>query len=84
MSDDHVYVDDGVSGAEFAGRPGFVRLMNSLKPRPGFQMLIMSEESRLGREQLEVGFSLRQIRPACACFSTWKIASGHSATRSRR
>jgi hypothetical protein len=29
----HIYVDDGISGAEFAARPGFVRLMNALKPR---------------------------------------------------
>jgi len=34
--------------------PGFVRLMNVLKPRPKFDVLIMSEESRLGREQIEV------------------------------
>ena len=26
----HVYVDDGISGAEFASPRGFVRLMNSL------------------------------------------------------
>ena len=30
----HVYVDDGISGAEFVKRPGFLRLMNALKPRP--------------------------------------------------
>src|ERR671912_1095311 len=40
-----VFVDDGVSGAEFANRPGFVRLMAALKPHPPFQGLIMSEES---------------------------------------
>jgi DNA invertase Pin-like site-specific DNA recombinase len=28
----HVYVDDGISGGEFANRPGFLRLMNALKP----------------------------------------------------
>ena len=27
-----------------------VLLMNALKPRPSFDVLIMSEESRLGRE----------------------------------
>ena len=48
-----IFVDDGISGAEFAGRPGFVRLMNALKPRPPFQVLVMSEESRLGREAIE-------------------------------
>jgi Resolvase, N terminal domain len=26
-----VFIDDGISGAEFANRPGFVRLMNALK-----------------------------------------------------
>ena len=48
VADEHVYVDDGISRAEFATRPGFLRLMNSLKPRPSFQVLVMSEESRLG------------------------------------
>jgi site-specific DNA recombinase len=57
----HVYVDDGISGAEFANRPGFVWLMNSLKPRPPFQVLIMSEESRLGREAIETAYALKQI-----------------------
>ena len=36
-------MDDGISGAEFANRPGFLRLMNSVKPNPRFQILIMSE-----------------------------------------
>jgi DNA invertase Pin-like site-specific DNA recombinase len=59
--EDYVYVDDGISGAEFAKRPGFLRLMNALKPKPSFQVLIMSEESRLGREQIETAYALKQI-----------------------
>jgi len=59
--DDHVYVDDGISGAEFANRPGFLRLMNALKPRPPFQALVMSEESRLGREAIETAYALKQL-----------------------
>ncbi len=59
--DDHLYVDDGISGAEFAGRPGFVRLMNALKPRARFDVLIMSEESRLGREAIETAYALKQL-----------------------
>ncbi|NOT94987.1 MAG: recombinase family protein, partial [Nitrospira sp.] len=51
-SEEHVFVDDGISGAEFVKRPGFIRLMTALKPRPSFQVLIMSEESRLGRESI--------------------------------
>ena len=56
-----VFVDDGISGAEFANRPGFLRLMNALKPRPAFNVLIMSEESRLGREAIETAYALKQL-----------------------
>ena len=48
VSDEYVFADDGFSGAEFAKRPGFPRLMNALKPKAAFGVLIMSEESRLG------------------------------------
>jgi site-specific DNA recombinase len=61
VADEHIYVDDGISGAEFATRPGFLRLMNALKPRPSFQALVMSEESRLGREMIETGYALKQL-----------------------
>src|SRR5262245_4504426 len=33
VSVEDTYVDDGISGAEFANRPGFLRLMNALKPK---------------------------------------------------
>jgi DNA invertase Pin-like site-specific DNA recombinase len=70
IADEHVYIDDGISGAEFANRPGFLRLMNSLKPRPNFQILIMSEVSRLGREQIETAYALKQLSVAgVRCFS---------------
>ncbi len=61
VAEGHIYVDDGISGAEFVKRPGFIRLMNALKPRPPFQVLVMSEESRLGREQIETAYALKQI-----------------------
>ncbi len=61
VAEEHVYVDDGISGAEFAKRPGFLRLMNALKPKPPFQVLIMSEESRLGREAIETAYALKQL-----------------------
>jgi DNA invertase Pin-like site-specific DNA recombinase len=47
VAEEHVYVDDGIYGAEFLKRPGFLRLLNALRPKPPFQVLIMSEESRL-------------------------------------
>ena len=32
VSEDHIFVDDGISGAEFERRPAFLRLMNALNP----------------------------------------------------
>jgi DNA invertase Pin-like site-specific DNA recombinase len=64
VPDECVFVDDAVSGAEFATRPGFVRLMRALKPYPPFQILVMAEESRLGREQIEVAYALKQLTQA--------------------
>ena len=61
VDDALVFVDDGISGAEFANRPGFLRLMNALKPKPPFSALIMSEESRLGREAIETVYALKQL-----------------------
>ena len=61
VSRDHIYIDHGISGAEFANRPGFLRLMNALKPKPPFQVLIMSEESRLGRESISTQYALKQL-----------------------
>lgn len=62
VADAHVYADDGISGAEFGDRrPGLARLLNALKPRPPFQVLVMSEESRLGRESIEVAYALKAL-----------------------
>src|SRR5687768_456284 len=65
-----VFTDDGISGAEFANRPGFLRLMNALKPRPPFQILVISEMSRLGREMIETAYALKELSQAgVRCFS---------------
>ena len=61
VADECVFLDDNVSGAEFDRRPGFLRLMNALKPRAPFQVLVMSEESRLGREAIETAYALKQL-----------------------
>ncbi len=41
-----------MSGAEFENRPGFAKLMANLpnRQKPPFDVLIMSEPSRLGRD----------------------------------
>ena len=64
VNPEHIYTDDGISGAEFETRPGLVRLMAALKPRPPFDALIISEPSRLGRESLETGFLMKQLDQA--------------------
>lgn len=59
---EHLYADDGISGAIFgAGRPGLMRLLNALQPRPPFDVLIMSEESRLGREMHQTAHLFGEI-----------------------
>jgi site-specific DNA recombinase len=58
VDDDHVYVDDNVSGSEFVNRPGLLRMLNNLAQ---FDIIIMSELSRLGREQYETGTALASI-----------------------
>jgi site-specific DNA recombinase len=57
------FADDGISGAEFERRPGFVQMLNALRAR-GFDVLIVSELSRLGREQLELGYVMKQLGQA--------------------
>ena len=61
VDDAHIFVDDGISGAEFAARPGLSRLLLALKPQSLFQILIVSEESRLGRETIETAYMLKQL-----------------------
>ncbi|MGH9371399.1 MAG: recombinase family protein, partial [Vicinamibacterales bacterium] len=58
----HLYIDDGVSGADFETRPGLIRLLNSVKGgRPPFDVLIMANQSRLGRDTIRTGYALLQI-----------------------
>jgi len=59
--DEHLYVDDGVSGAEFENRPALQRLLAALKPRPSFQVLIIYDLDRLGRDQIETISLMKRI-----------------------
>ena len=36
VPEEHVYVDDAISGAEFDRRPGLMRLLNGIRPRAPF------------------------------------------------
>jgi site-specific DNA recombinase len=65
IAEAHVYVDDGISGAEFKRRPGFQRMLAAaLTPRPPFQILIVSEQKSIGREASETGYVIKQLAQA--------------------
>jgi site-specific DNA recombinase len=58
-----VFQDDGISGAEFERRPGFVAMMDAARAG-GFQVLVISEESRLGRSTDMVPYVLAKLDEA--------------------
>ncbi len=62
VADAHVYVDDGVSGAEFVSRDGLNRLLAAARstPRP-FDAVVMMAVDRLGREQYATASTLHGL-----------------------
>jgi DNA invertase Pin-like site-specific DNA recombinase len=72
LNDDHIYMDDGISGAEFRDRPALLRLLVDVesKPRP-FDVIIVQEQSRLGRgekETMPVLYRLNRAKVDIYCF----------------
>ena len=61
LNPSHIYSDDGVSGAEFDKRPGLQALLKALTPTPPFQVLIVSETSRLGRNTFKTLDVIQQL-----------------------
>jgi DNA invertase Pin-like site-specific DNA recombinase len=61
---EHVYADDGISGAEFLKRSRFLALMNALRPRPAFDTRVVMDQSPLGRSLDEVPYALKRITDA--------------------
>jgi site-specific DNA recombinase len=64
VADEHVYVDDGVSGTEFAKRPGLQRMLSALKSGAPFRWLIVSEQKSLGRQMLGTANLIVELRKA--------------------
>lgn len=59
VAKEHVFEDDGINGATFGkDRPGLLRLLNQAKE---FDVVVMSELSRLGREQSQTSGVLFDI-----------------------
>jgi DNA invertase Pin-like site-specific DNA recombinase len=72
VAEEHIFVEaDATSGAVFGEhRPGLMRLLNALEPRAPFGALVMMEESRIGREQIETAYVTKQITDAgVRCFT---------------
>ena len=63
VSDEHVFVDDGISGAEFDRRPALQKLLRVIKLRQ-FAMLIVSEQKSLGREMSETAYLIKTLAKA--------------------
>jgi len=62
VDDRYVFVDKAVSGAEFAKRPGLQALLKTLARRPvPFQLVLVTDKDRLGREQIETAYLLKQF-----------------------
>lgn len=51
LDEEHIYIDDGISGAEFQKRHGLMRLLANLKQ---FDVVVCSEISRIGRDMTRV------------------------------
>src|SRR5437867_10198402 len=62
VADEHIYTDDGISGAEFVKRPGLAHLLAALSPRPPFGVLIVSEQSRIGRDTIRTLATIQRIQ----------------------
>src|SRR6266850_6892093 len=61
VRDDCIFTDDGISGAEFKRRPGLTKLLASVDR---FKVLVVSEQSRLGRDTFRTLFVVKQIEDA--------------------
>src|SRR5690606_17042920 len=53
-----VYTDDGVAGDEFLNRPGLMRLIADCQRG---DVVVTRDQSRLGRDALEVSFVIREL-----------------------
>jgi site-specific DNA recombinase len=60
----YIFTDDAVSGAEWKHRPGFNALLAALEPRPPFDVLVVSELSRIGRASARTLYAVTQIEEA--------------------
>ncbi len=65
VDDNHVYTDDGISGAVFGdGRPALARLLSNLDGNRPFDVLLVTEQSRIGRDAILTLSTILKIQNA--------------------
>jgi site-specific DNA recombinase len=77
VDEEHVYIDDGISGAEYDKRPGLQRMLAAAERRR-FEALIVSERKSIGREQFETGMKIKEL--ARAGVEVFEYVHGKSLT----
>ncbi len=70
----YIWSDDAVSGAEFIRRPGLRAMLDALDPKPPFQVLIVTEPSRLGRDTIRTLGVVQELEEAGV--EVWASAKG--------
>src|SRR5215813_14189885 len=60
----YIFTDENTSGAEWKHRPGLNALLAALEPRPPFDVVIVSELSRIGRDTVRTPAAVMQIEEA--------------------
>jgi site-specific DNA recombinase len=81
IDDKYVFADDGITGALFAERPGLQALLGATRTTPvPFLKLIVVEQSRLGRDQIDTIVLIRDIEEAG--IEIWSTRDGRRITLS--
>ena len=79
VTQDYIFQDDGISGAEFAKRPGLTHLRSFLgSGRAPFHVLVVADNSRLGREASETAYLIKQLDEAGV--EVWSYLDNRSLT----
>jgi site-specific DNA recombinase len=81
LDEKHIFTDDGITGALFAERPGLQALLAATRATSvPFSKLIVVEQSRLGRDQIDTMVLIRDIEEAGV--EIWATRDGRRITLS--
>ena len=63
LADEHIFVDDAVSRAEFKKRPGLIALLNAAATK-AFDVVVVRDETRLGGDMHRTGLVIQDLLEA--------------------